>query len=96
MMPNKIDTSEWDKLVSELHTIADKSVKAAGAYFKDITPKDTGNAKRNTRTKGKVISAEYDYAGRLDEGYSKQAPRGMSGPTILELEKEIEKRVGRL
>lgn len=50
-------------------------------YFKDITPEDTGNAKRSTKLTPKgEIHANYPYASVLDNGYSKQAPQGMVEP----------------
>ena len=51
-------------------------------HFKKITPRDTGNARRRTRQQGNDIVANYPYAGRLNEGHSKQAPDGMVDPTI--------------
>lgn len=51
-------------------------------YFKGITPIRTGNARRKTRLQGQTIKADYPYAQRLDEGWSKQAPQGMVEPTI--------------
>ena len=92
----RIDTSQFDKLTKQLETLAPSSVKQAGAYFKRITPRDTGNARSNTRTKKLTIQADYAYAGRLDEGYSRQAPDGMSDPTIAELENIINNEVGRM
>lgn len=41
----------------------------------------SGNARRRTSLQGKTIHARYPYAKRLDEGYSKQFPKGMSKPT---------------
>jgi hypothetical protein len=35
------------------------------------------------------IQANYDYAGALDDGKSRQAPKGMSEPTIEQMEKEF-------
>lgn len=59
-------------------------------HFVSITPIDTGNARRSTRLVGnKTIEANYAYARRLDEGYSKQARGGMTKPT----EKFIKDRV---
>jgi hypothetical protein len=72
-----------------------KLAKVAYDYFKKITPKDTGNAKRRTRLQGSTIKAKYPYAKRLDEGWSKQAPRGMVDPTIEYLNKYIKKLLGR-
>ena len=65
----------------------------------ELTPKDKGNAKRNTVMKGNsVIHANYPYAQVLDQGRSRrdgqmrgstQAPKGMTKP----LRKWAEKRV---
>lgn len=63
--------------------------KEALAEFKDLTPIRTGNARRNTYLQGNTIEANYPYAGKLDEGYSKQAPKGMTEP----FEKWFSKRV---
>ena len=51
-------------------------------FFLKTTPIDTGNARRNTYTQGKRIEADYDYATPLDRGWSKQAPKGMTKPTM--------------
>lgn len=54
--------------------------------FKKITPKRTGNAKSKTDFKvtgvGGRIEGNYPYVNRLNEGYSDQAPEGMTDPTI--------------
>lgn len=53
----------------------------AFVYWRSITPKRTGAARRRTTLSRKTIMASYPYATRLDEGYSRQAPDGMSAPT---------------
>lgn len=69
-------------------------MREAYTYFKKITPVQSGNAKRNTKlitavpTKTTIL-ADYAYAGRLDEGYSRQAADGMSEPTIQQIKKVI-------
>lgn len=51
-------------------------------YFRAQTPMKTGNARRNTNLEnGDTIHADYAYAQRLDEGWSQQAPLGMTKPT---------------
>lgn len=51
-------------------------------YWKSITPIKSGNARRRTRLdRNQTINANYPYARRLDQGWSKQAPQGMSKPT---------------
>ncbi len=49
--------------------------------FVKNTPVRSGNARRKTKLVGKEIRADYPYATRLDQGYSDQAPDGMSKPT---------------
>ena len=94
----KIDTKEFDRLMKELKKVPEQSVVKAGAFFKDKTPIRTGNARSKTKTEVRRtrINADYPYAGRLDEGWSKQAPKGMSDPTIAYLEQVIDEMVGRL
>jgi hypothetical protein len=70
-------TSSLRRIQSEL----DKVPQQAYDVWVKGTPKRTGNARRSTRLKGDEIQARYAYATRLDEGWSKQAPDGMSKPT---------------
>lgn len=56
--------------------------KVAFQTWRAETPVRSGNARRNTKYKQDEIHANYAYAKRLDEGYSKKAPDGMSKPTI--------------
>lgn len=65
--------------------------KVAFRHWVKITPKDTGNAKRKTRLRKDEIQARYPYAERLDEGYSKQAPKGMFKPTVKHIKKVSKK-----
>jgi hypothetical protein len=64
-------------------------------FFKQETPIDTGNARNKTSLKNDVIRAEYPYAGKLNRGYSKQAPRGMTKPTLEYLRNLVRKTFGR-
>lgn len=84
---------EINKRIQQLSSNLSSQKLASKAYdfFKNITPKDTGNAQRRTTLKGDEIQANYPYAQRLDQGYSKQAPRGMTKPTDEFIVKEIKK-----
>jgi hypothetical protein len=54
----------------------------AAEVFKQNTPVRTGNARSKTGLKGQdSIVANYPYAQKLDNGYSRQAPDGMTKPT---------------
>lgn len=51
--------------------------------FRSHTPIRSGNARRRTTLDNKTtIRADYDYAMRLEQGYSNQAPDGMTKPTF--------------
>lgn len=69
--------------ISKIQKKLDKLPEEAFKFFKDITPVKSGNArKKTTFNKAKEeIKAAYPYAQRLDEGLSKQAPKGMAKPT---------------
>lgn len=68
-----------------------KLAEEAYKYFKDITPIKSGNARRNTNLRNDEIQAQYPYAQRLDKGYSKQAPDGMTKPTDEFIRQYIQK-----
>ena len=61
--------------------------------FVGFTPFRSGNAINKTKLRGTVIEANYPYAKRLDKGYSKQARRGMTEPTIKEIERNLKSKV---
>jgi hypothetical protein len=61
-------------------------------YFRKITPFRSGNAKRNTFRNDDTIQADYPYARRLDSGYSRQAPDGMTQPTVAFIKDYIKKQ----
>lgn len=66
-------------------------VRRAGNKFTSVTPKRSGNARRSTDVKDRSIEANYDYANRLNEGHSRQAPSGMTQPTIEFIRREVRK-----
>lgn len=55
------------------------------------TPIRSGRARRSTVLKGETIEARYPYAQRLDEGYSNQAPDGMSKPVGAYLQRLLDR-----
>jgi hypothetical protein len=62
-------------------------------YWRSITPIRSGNARRRTVLKGDTINADYPYAVPLNDGLSKQAPRGMSKPTEQYLKRILDKKI---
>jgi hypothetical protein len=73
-----------DKMTPSLAKIQqqlNKLPKQAYDVFLANTPVNSGNARRRTKLVGNTIEAKYAYATRLDNGWSKQSPKGMSEPT---------------
>ena len=85
-----------NKMFEQAERVAQTLPLEAYDYFVDNTPIRTGNARRNTQLRGSTIDANYNYAERLDEGYSRQSPRGMSDPTEQFLEKRINDLIGKI
>jgi hypothetical protein len=69
-------TASLTKKIVELRVLPQQALQE----FKALTPKRTGRARSNTSLQKETIVANYPYAERLDQGYSKQAPRGMTKP----------------
>ena len=83
MMKVDLNKKKLEAKLRKMSEVKSDVMPKAYAFFKEQTPVNTGNAKRKTRLDSKLdIVANYPYAKRLDEGYSRQAPQGMSDPTI--------------
>lgn len=93
-MLKRVGPSNINNSIRRYQRQLDKLPREGHAEFKRITPIDTGNAKASTKLKGNVVDARYNYANRLNEGYSKQAPQGMTDPTIDFLRKRVRQILG--
>lgn len=98
------------RLNKVLETLDDKNISSvAFTEFKNATPigdpsrwktkykpknYKPGNARRNTELKGNEIQANYPYALRLENGYSSQAPQGMTEPTLEKIREYVYKTLG--
>lgn len=72
-----------NKTLKSMQRKIDNIPNDAYKFFVKETPIRSGNARRKTTLKNKkIIDANYPYAQRLDEGYSKQSPQGMTEPTM--------------
>lgn len=91
-----VETKEVRKLLVDLDRAITDTWQDTGTFFKNATPVRSGNARSRTQTVGQKITANYAYAGRLDEGWSKQAPTGMSEPATNYFVKNLNDRIGRL
>ena len=66
--------------------------REAYKVFHAVTPVRTGNARRRTRLVNEEIQANYPYAQRLDQGYSSQAKKGMTDPTVKHMRQFIRRK----
>ena len=85
-------TLVYDKISKDLERIErelNELPKEAFDVFREATPVDKGYAKNHTTLKRDTIVADYPYAVRLNDGYSKQAPKGMVEPTVKFLNKRV-------
>lgn len=82
-------TPSVNKIVAKFEKLPNEAYK----FWKKATPIDTGNARARTRLQGRKIKANYNYAVPLDNGWSKQAPRGMSQPTEEYIKKLISRNI---
>ena len=83
-------------MLKSMESAVDKSWKFTGYTFRNITPKRTGNAKSKTKYDSRRINANYDYASKLDSGWSQKAPDGMSGPALDKFEADLNKRLRKI
>tara|TARA_R100001510_G_scaffold57502_1_gene65840 strand:+ start:2382 stop:2699 length:318 start_codon:yes stop_codon:yes gene_type:complete len=85
----KINKRQVQGLFDDIEKLPAHVLEKGFDFFKKITPIDSGNARRKTELKqsksfssrDNKIHANYGYAQRLDTGWSKQARKGMTGPT---------------
>jgi len=84
-------TSDLDKKIKELGLVP----RQAYNFFKAETPIRSGRARKNTILKNDTIMARYPYAERLDNGYSRQAPNGMSKPTEAFVQRTVDRLIKR-
>lgn len=92
----KLDVKGLTQIQTNLTKIRNKIDKVPDEAYKVFvsnTPVRSGNARRKTKLRKDSIEANYPYAKRLDEGYSKQSPKGMVEPTLQFIRKRIKQIV---
>lgn len=91
-----INTRQFDSLVENLDEMPIAVMKTLYPFYKNKTPIRSGNARNRTKLNKNTINSKYGYAGRLDEGFSKQAPKGFTEPSINQLDKLISNYIKRV
>lgn len=88
-MQIKVNTKSLERMLDRARDQGDELVTEAYIYFREQTPKRSGNARRQTKIVNNSIVADYAYAQPLDQGSSKQAPNGMVDPTVEHIERVL-------
>ena len=94
----KLNQQDLKRLQKNIDDAIATSMQDTFNYYKRETPKKGGNARNKTKfnKSRNSINSNYDYAGRLDSGWSKQSPKGFTKPSLDFLEKTIIKKFKRI
>lgn len=93
-MFRRISTGNINRAIRRIERELPSIANEAHTSFVGNTPVDSGNARKSTRLRGNTIDARYNYANRLNEGYSGQAKQGMTDPTIESIRKHVRQILG--
>lgn len=96
MIKITVNDRQVTRMFSDLEDLQKDVMKPAHKFLKKETPIDSGNARKKTKLRGDTIKSDYAYAKRLDEGWSNQAPKGFTEPTIKEIDRLIDKEIRRV
>lgn len=83
-------------LFKDMDGLAETVIDEAYPFLKEKTPIKTGNARRNTVKRKTKIVSNYNYAGDLDAGKSRQAPDGFTTPTIEQMQKIVDREIRKI
>ena len=96
-MVSKVDQTKFIARIKELKGLKKDVMTKAIDYYKQVTPIRGGNARNKTiLDSADKIEANYPYAGKLDSGWSKQAPDGMTKPTTKYMKTLVQQYVNKV
>ena len=90
----KLQTQAIARKIDNITDELDDVPAQAYNFFREQTPIRTGNARRRTSFRGNKINAKYPYAQRLNQGWSRQAPDGMTEPTVQFIRNRVRRIIG--
>jgi hypothetical protein len=94
----KLNQQDLKRLQKDIDDAIATSMQDTFNYYRKETPARSGNARNKTKfnKSRNSINSNYDYAGRLDSGWSKQSPKGFTKPSLDYLEKQITRKFKRI
>jgi len=91
----KVDASTFNRRINKLlNNFPENMMEELAPVVKSNTPIRSGNARNKTKLNQSSklqIKSNYPYAGRLNKGWSKQAPKGFIDPSLKKLPSIIKK-----
>lgn len=93
-----VKMTKFNKRMHNLSDMPQEVMAEAYPFLVNKTPIKSGNAQRKTKlinNKSTIVS-DYAYADRLDNGSSKQAPKGYTEPTIEYMKKLVKSKSKRI
>ena len=106
MIRMTVDLRGVTNLLADVATVTKDLTDDTYKFFVAQTPVRSGNARRNTNLASvkdsksglskSTIEGDYAYAQRLDEGWSRQAPNGMTAPTERYIERRLDELVRKI
>ena len=94
----KVNSKIFKKRIKELEKVPEITMSRSYTVLKNYTPVRSGNARNRTKLQkqSNTIKSNYGYAGRLDDGWSRQAKDGFTDPTIDFMDKTVDQLVGKV
>ena len=94
----KLNQQDLKRLQKDVDNAISSSMDDTYKFYRKETPVRGGNARNKTKYNKRTndITSNYDYAGRLDSGWSKQSPKGFTKPSLDYLEKQLTKEFRRI
>ena len=86
-----VGTSKIKARMEEVERKVGRIKDFAADEFRKITPIRTGNARSKTNRINVGVEAAYPYANALNDGFSRQAPQGMTQPTVEKISDYVRK-----
>ena len=90
----RVNLTQFNKQMKQARHALDDLPEFAEEEMKSNTPVRTGNARRNTNLQGNTVVANYGYAQRLEDNWSKQTKgNGIITPTEKAIQREVDRRL---
>lgn len=94
-MSIKINKADLKRLQKDINDAITDASEDTYKFYRKETPVRGGNARNKTKYRESrdrySITSNYDYAGKLDSGWSKQAPKGFTSPSLQFLKNKLDK-----